>query len=48
MTATLLPIAPPDVITQEFRTPRAVRRGVVAGVVGNMLEWKEFQAVRFR
>jgi hypothetical protein len=24
---------------QEFQTPRDMRRGVVAGVVGNMLEW---------
>ena len=26
------PILPPGVITQEFHTPRAVRRGVIAGV----------------
>ena len=29
-------------ITQEFRSPVAVRRGVIAGVVGNMLEWYDF------
>src|SRR6476660_6546570 len=42
MTASTLPITPPDVITQEFRTPQTVRRGIVAGVVGNMLEWYDF------
>ena len=47
MTAYPLPIPPPDVITQEFRTPRAVRRGVVAGVVGNMLEWYDFALFGF-
>src|SRR5688572_19361815 len=47
MTATSIPITPPDVITQEFRTPRAVRRGVVAGVVGNMLEWYDFALFGF-
>jgi MFS transporter, MHS family, proline/betaine transporter len=50
MTAVPLPITPltpPDVITQEFRTPRAVRRGVVAGVVGNMLEWYDFALFGF-
>ena len=47
MTAYPLPITPPDVITQEFRTPRAVRRGVVAGVVGNMLEWYDFALFGF-
>ena len=35
-------ITPPDIITQEFRTPAATRRGVIAGVVGNMLEWYDF------
>jgi MHS family proline/betaine transporter-like MFS transporter len=35
------------VITQEFRTPRAVRRGVVAGVVGNILEWYDFALFGF-
>jgi MFS transporter, MHS family, proline/betaine transporter len=47
MTATSLPITPPDVITQEFRTPLAVRRGVIAGVVGNMLEWYDFALFGF-
>ena len=36
------PILPPGVITQEFHTPRAVRRGVIAGVAGNVLEWYDF------
>ena len=47
MTATTLPIIPPGVITQEFRTPRAIRRGVIAGVVGNMLEWYDFALFGF-
>jgi MHS family proline/betaine transporter-like MFS transporter len=47
MTAYPVPITPPDVITQEFRTPRSVRRGVVAGVVGNMLEWYDFALFGF-
>ena len=47
MTTTSLPITPPDVITQEFRTPLAVRRGVIAGVVGNMLEWYDFALFGF-
>ncbi len=47
MTAASIPITPPGVITQEFRTPRAVRRGVVAGVVGNMLEWYDFALFGF-
>ena len=42
-----LPLTPPGVITQEFRTPRAVRRGVIAGVVGNMLEWYDFALFGF-
>jgi MFS transporter, MHS family, proline/betaine transporter len=41
------PMTPPGVITQEFRTPRAVRRGVIAGVVGNMLEWYDFALFGF-
>lgn len=41
------PITPPGVITQEFHTPRAVRRGVIAGVVGNMLEWYDFALFGF-
>ena len=47
MTAPTLPITPPDVITQEFVTPRAVRRGVIAGVVGNVLEWYDFALFGF-
>ncbi len=47
MTATALPITPPHVITQEFHTPRAIRRGVIAGVVGNMLEWYDFALFGF-
>jgi MHS family proline/betaine transporter-like MFS transporter len=47
MTATSLPITPPGVITQEFRTPTAVRRGVIAGVVGNVLEWYDFALFGF-
>ncbi|MGH7511921.1 MAG: MFS transporter [Gemmatimonadales bacterium] len=39
---TVPPIIPPGVITQEFHTPRAVRRGVIAGVAGNILEWYDF------
>jgi hypothetical protein len=40
-------IVPPGVVTQEFRTPGTVRRGVVAGVVGNMLEWYDFALFGF-
>jgi MHS family proline/betaine transporter-like MFS transporter len=47
MTAAEPPITPPGVITQEFHTPRAVRRGVVAGVVGNILEWYDFALFGF-
>jgi MFS transporter, MHS family, proline/betaine transporter len=47
MTATSVPITPPGVITQEFRTPTAVRRGVIAGVVGNVLEWYDFALFGF-
>ncbi len=47
MTATTPAITPPGVITQEFRTPRAIRRGVIAGVVGNMLEWYDFALFGF-
>jgi MFS transporter, MHS family, proline/betaine transporter len=46
MTASL-PITPPGVITQEFHTPRAVRRGVIAGVAGNVLEWYDFALFGF-
>jgi MFS transporter, MHS family, proline/betaine transporter len=40
-------IVPARVITQEFRTPPAVRRGILAGVVGNMLEWYDFALFGF-
>jgi MFS transporter, MHS family, proline/betaine transporter len=40
-------IVPDYVITQEFRTPVAVRRGILAGVVGNMLEWYDFALFGF-
>ena len=46
MTATL-PIKPPGVITQEFLTPKAVRRGIIAGVAGNILEWYDFALFGF-
>jgi MFS transporter, MHS family, proline/betaine transporter len=47
MTTLAPPITPSDVITQEFRTPRAVRRGIIAGVVGNILEWYDFALFGF-
>jgi MHS family proline/betaine transporter-like MFS transporter len=40
-------IVPEYVHTQEFRTPNAARRGIVAGVVGNMLEWYDFALFGF-
>jgi MFS transporter, MHS family, proline/betaine transporter len=40
-------IVPLGVVTQEFRTPGMVRRGVIAGVVGNMLEWYDFALFGF-
>src|SRR5215218_865933 len=40
-------IVPPGVVTQEFKTPGTVRRGVIAGVVGNMLEWYDFALFGF-
>jgi len=40
-------LIPPGVVTQEFRTPSTVRRGVIAGVVGNMLEWYDFALFGF-
>jgi MFS transporter, MHS family, proline/betaine transporter len=46
MTA-VLPIKPPEVITQEFLTPKAVRRGIIAGVAGNILEWYDFALFGF-
>ncbi len=47
MTTIAEPITPPGVITQEFRTPAAVRRGVIAGFVGNVLEWYDFALFGF-
>jgi MHS family proline/betaine transporter-like MFS transporter len=47
MTQTLPPITPPGVITQEFRSPVSVRRGVMAGVAGNILEWYDFALFGF-
>jgi MFS transporter, MHS family, proline/betaine transporter len=47
MTAAAPPIIPPGVVTQEFRTVSKIRRGVVAGVVGNMLEWYDFALFGF-
>jgi len=44
---TVPPITPPGVITQEFHTPAAVRRGVIAGFVGNVLEWYDFALFGF-
>jgi MHS family proline/betaine transporter-like MFS transporter len=44
---TVPPIIPPGVITQEFHTPRAMRRGVIAGVAGNVLEWYDFALFGF-
>jgi MHS family proline/betaine transporter-like MFS transporter len=45
--APLAPITPEGVHTQEFRTPGAVRRGIVAGVAGNVLEWYDFALFGF-
>ena len=47
MAAPVVPIVPPGVITQEFRSPTSVRRGVIAGVVGNILEWYDFALFGF-
>ena len=47
MTVVEPPIVPPGVITQEFHTPRNVRRGVIAGVAGNVLEWYDFALFGF-
>ncbi len=41
------PIVPGNAITQEFRTPKTVQRGIAAGVVGNMLEWYDFALFGF-
>ena len=40
-------IIPTGVVTQEFRTPGTIRRGVIAGVVGNILEWYDFALFGF-
>src|ERR1700675_1409786 len=49
MTVTTIPppIVPGYAITQEFRTPKTVQRGIVAGVVGNILEWYDFALFGF-
>ena len=47
MTAVTPQIIPDGVVTQEFRTPTTVRRGVIAGVVGNILEWYDFALFGF-
>jgi MHS family proline/betaine transporter-like MFS transporter len=47
MSAAITPLIPPGVVTQEFRTPDTVRRGIIAGVVGNMLEWYDFALFGF-
>ncbi len=47
MTPAVPQIIPAGVVTQEFRTPATVRRGVIAGVVGNMLEWYDFALFGF-
>jgi MHS family proline/betaine transporter-like MFS transporter len=45
--APLPEILPEHVHTQEFHTPAAVRRGIMAGVVGNILEWYDFALFGF-
>jgi len=47
MSAAAPPLIPPGVVTQEFRTQTTVRRGIIAGVVGNMLEWYDFALFGF-
>ncbi len=47
MTIVEPPIIPSGVVTQEFNTPRNVRRGVIAGVAGNVLEWYDFALFGF-
>ncbi len=47
MTTEFPQIIPAGVMTQEFRTPDTVRRGIIAGVVGNMLEWYDFALFGF-
>lgn len=47
-TALALPeIVPEYADTQQFRTTQNVKRGIVAGVVGNMLEWYDFALFGF-
>jgi MHS family proline/betaine transporter-like MFS transporter len=45
--ATVPEIVPAYVHTQEFHTRVDVRRGILAGVVGNMLEWYDFALFGF-
>ena len=47
MTTEFPQIIPAGVVTQEFRTVQSVRRGILAGVVGNMLEWYDFALFGF-
>ena len=47
MSTASTPLIPLGVVTQEFRTPSTVRRGIIAGVVGNMLEWYDFALFGF-
>ena len=47
MSTASTPLIPPGVVTQEFRSPSTVRRGIIAGVVGNMLEWYDFALFGF-
>jgi MHS family proline/betaine transporter-like MFS transporter len=44
---TTISITPEYLHTQEFHTRVDVRRGVIAGVVGNMLEWYDFALFGF-
>src|SRR5262245_4171129 len=47
-TAHVLPeIVPEFADTQQFRTVQTVRRGIAAGVVGNILEWYDFALFGF-
>ena len=47
-TALALPeIVPEYADTQQFRTAKTVQKGIVAGVVGNMLEWYDFALFGF-
>ncbi len=47
MTTEFPQIVPAGVVTQEFRTVESVRKGIIAGVVGNMLEWYDFALFGF-